>query len=153
MDAYFQRKAAAQLLVLPRGARQVFAENAGLDHHVRIADRAHLEHGLRQAVEGIAPEVLGDSQRLSGFSGGLDDRPACPDGDAQRLLDEHVLACLEGEASYNVMGRGIRNDVERVELRLRLEHGGNVPVGARAGPEKSLGDCMATILPAHAPIG
>ena len=76
----------------------------------------------------------------SGFSGSLDDRPACPDGNAQRLLDEHVLPCLEGEASYNVMGGGIRHDVERVEFRFRLEHGGNLAVGARACPEKSLGD-------------
>ena len=98
---------ARQLHVPPRRDEHVVAPaDDGLHDEAALADRAVVEQRADEAVDRVAPEVLGDRQDSSVPLRRLDDRVAAADGQRQRLLAHRVQTEVEqGDGDAVVRGR------------------------------------------------
>ena len=74
-----------------------------LDEEVDRPDRPGLEQGLRQAVDGIAPVVLGHRQFAAGGFGRRNEGRALLHGQRDRLFDHHMDAARERRQAYRRM--------------------------------------------------
>ncbi len=123
--------AADRHLAVPGAARVFEAADEGLDVE-DVADEAALDGPAKGAVVGVPPAVLVDRQRDAVCVSGGDQFVGLGDGDAHRLLGDHVLAgpqCLESERRMAVGRGGDHHDVDGVVVQQI----GHVRVGGDAG--------------------
>ena len=103
-----------ELLGPPRAVEEVGEIERG-DH----ADRAEftafaeLAHARDRAIEAVA---VADDQDAAGARGRLDQRRAFVERDRHRLLEQHVLAMVEGERRMMGMELMRRGDVDDVDV-------------------------------------
>ena len=96
VDAGIERERAGQLHVPPgRDEQAVPAGDGGFHDELPVADRAVVEQGADEAIDRVAPEVLGDREDPAVPLGRLDHGVAAADGQRERLLAHRVQAEIE----------------------------------------------------------
>jgi hypothetical protein len=96
-----------------------------LQRQKRPADDPALQQRRHQAVDRIAPVILRRGQHRTGSGRGVDQQAGCADRQPQRLLTQHVLACLKQRHTQGVMCPNVGHQVHSVQ-----------ECSARAGEER-----------------
>ena len=94
---------------------RIVATDIHLDHEVHFAEHALLEHRAGETIRAVPAVVLGGRQHRVRTRGSLEDRPASPDGDSERLLADHVHARRERRNRHDMVDRWVRHHIERLD--------------------------------------
>ena len=93
---------------------RIVAPDVCLDHQVEFFEKPLFDHGSGESVRRISAIVLGGCQHNIGSFCRVDDRPARPHGDPERLLADDVQPFLERGSSDEMMDSRAGDDVERL---------------------------------------
>ena len=113
--------------------------DGGLHDELGLADRPVVDQGADEAVDRVAPVVLGHGEDLAAALRRGDDAVAAADGQRQRFLAEGVQTQIEEVGGDAVVRAGVGRAVGRLQAVRLPRHGRHVGEDGRPGAEEIVG--------------
>ena len=127
VDALIKGDRAGVLHVAPRSDDDAIGTSDGrLDHQARLADGTVVDEGTYEAIDRVAPEVLGHGQDAVAPRRFGEEDVAGAGRDGEGLLAEDVEVLLEAGEDGAVVRPGIGSDIDGLHIghgRLHLGDG------------------------------